>query len=72
MAVNSTTPDAHTPLTDVVFDDEFLCNVVKVPLAHFLEAITDLFLNQFIFFTYDGDRNAIHAHTVCIFSRFFR
>lgn len=70
MAVNPTMPDTHTSLTDVVFDDEFLRNAVEISLAHLLETITDLFLDQFVFFTDDRDRSAIHGCTVRIFGRF--
>lgn len=40
---------AHVASTDIVFDHEFLADVVEVSLAHLLEAVADVFLYKLAF-----------------------
>jgi len=42
-----------------MFDDEFLGHVIKVSLAHPLEPISNILLNEFIFFLRQRWKRAI-------------
>ena len=48
----SDTRQGHPDPTHVVFDNQLLGNVLEVPLAHFLESISDVLLDEFFRFRY--------------------
>ena len=47
-----------------MLDHKFLADVVEVPLAHLLEAVSDILLYQFGFFVCHGGGRAIDCGTI--------
>lgn len=72
MPVNPTMSEPYTSRTNVMFDHELLADVVEVSLAHFLETISNILLDQLVFLANSKQGGAVSWSIVCILGRLFR